>query len=135
VRRIADKGVDGVTTLHKLVGVGWLASGIAMIFGGPGLWYPAATSALACACLTLAIGLVYGFWTDYGFIQHYWVVVKWALGIVSSGAAILVVSNHLPRAAWALLLVSTQLVLGVASIGLGVYLERRRHGTVVTALR
>jgi hypothetical protein len=123
---MSERGIDFVTVVHKLVGVAWLVAVILMAFTlTPDTWYVARNIAVGCALATIALGIVYGIWTEYGFARNVWVNAKWILAvIIGAGAVYSYREPNLPGAFWVFIL---QFLLFAASIGIGISLERDRH--------
>jgi hypothetical protein len=119
VRRLGTGAIDALTVVHKLVALAWA---IAVILPLTGQNAPAyGRIALVAAGATLAIGLVYSVFSDYGFFRNRWMVAKWALFLVAGGA--LLSRAYVPAPVVGVI----QLLAFASSAGLGGYLERSRH--------
>lgn len=138
MKRLGDRGTDALTVAHKLVGLAWVVSAVAVLV----LVVPALGSSAAAwgrvsafqraggvaSVVTLLFGLVYGLWTVWGFLRNRWVAAKWALYLVAvSTAGYAMPAARARDASLVVALTATQLAAMAAAMGVGVYLERSRH--------
>lgn len=144
MKRLGEKGVDVVTLVHKLVAVVWVVSaGIALVLvvwasrapdsASGAVWSRIGlfqTIAAFSSIPMVAIGLVYGIATPWGFglLRNRLVLAKWALLLCATGfggPSISAARTHSVTAVITLTL--AELAALVAAMVVGVFLERSRH--------
>jgi len=142
MRRIAGKGIDAVTLVHKLVAVVWVVGALGvLVLAVPVTHYAASDSSVTWARIVgfqdvasassvamLLVGLVYGVWTTWGFLRNRLVILKWVLFLAATGfggPSISAARSH--SATGVIVLTALELVVLVAAGAVGVYLERSRH--------
>jgi hypothetical protein len=136
--RINDRSMDVLTIVHKLIAAAWVVATIGLLVHGmsamrssrpfkPDLDSSFLLIGVVTAMATVVIGVLYGTLTDYGFVRNPWVAAKWALtltAILAGAAAVWADAS----AGTAVVCMAGQIVAFVAAIGIGVSLERSRHG-------
>lgn len=143
MKLVGDKATDALTIVHKLTAVAWVVATIGIlvpITSSVGFLEPFAPkkvtafeiAAIAAAITTVAVGVVYGVWTTYGFVRNSWVGAKWALTLSAALAGAAVIRGGI-SAGMALACTVAQLVAFACAIAIGVFLERRRHGRMASA--
>ena len=95
--KLPRQGLKVLKLIHLVLIVGWLGGGMAMnllayqmstLDNQAGLLAAfnmieaiAVQLASNCAMVTIVIGLIYGIFTNWGFIKHPWVILKWLISI------------------------------------------------------
>ena len=142
VRRIAGKGIDGVTIAHKLVGLVWFASAavaLALVVltqrsgaGSASAWARIETSQLVAAGASVAMLVVSLLWvaTAWGVrdTAPRILLAKWALFLAATGLggpSISATKAH--SVSGVVVLTIAELLCLVAAAVIGVRLERARH--------
>jgi hypothetical protein len=139
MKKLGGKSIGAVTILHKLVALVWVASVIAVLVlvvpmahssaGGAGsVWASVGTLgsvASTSSVVMLLIGLVYGIWTPWGFIRNRWVIAKWVLFLLATGAGGPSISAAVAHSTGAVIaLTAVELVALLAAGGIGIFLDR-----------
>lgn len=141
MKRLTDKGVDALTTVHKLVGVLWMVCAIlvlafvvpiALSSAGDATTWGRITLlqrvAAYCSVATLVVGFAFGLWTTWGFVRYRQLIGKWVLFLAATalnGPSIIYSRNH--NATVVIALTVAEVVVLAGSMAIGVYLERSRH--------
>lgn len=150
MKRIAGKGIDGVTVVHKLVGLVWFVSAGAVLLlvvllprsgtGSADAWSRIEMCQLVAAGASvamLAVSLVYGVATAWGFgiLRHRVLLGKWALFLVATGFGGPSISAGKARSVSGVIaLTLAELLCLVCAAAIGVWLERARHSRRLSGL-
>ncbi len=139
MKRLGGRGTDGLTLLHKLVGLTWLVAAVVELVlavpaldSGPVAWGNVALFvriASYASVVTIVTAFVYVVFTVWGLLGSRWLLAKWGLYVMAVGASGYAIRATREEAVGTVVLLAAgQLVALVGCMGIGVYLERARHG-------
>lgn len=149
MKRLGGRGIDVITVLHRIVAVVWIASAASALVlsivvsstpvaARPQVWNWIATLQFVAAYSAfpmLAIGLVYGVATPWGFgvLRHRLILLKWVLLFAATGfggPSISAARTHSTTLVVWLTVLEVGALVGAAAIG--VSLRRSRRGDALS---